>query len=130
MSPQAQRILGYPVDQWITEKDFWTKHMHPADSKWAPQFCVSEAAKNRDHDFEYRMIAADGREVWLHDIVSLVRENGRATRFTINPGVSLAITGTLPQAFMRSFISSAKPSRVSILGMTSTNAIKGAGLKK
>jgi PAS domain S-box-containing protein len=89
VSPQAQRILGYPVDQWITEKDFWTKHMHPADSKWAPQFCVSEAAKNRDHDFEYRMIAADGREVWLHDIVSLVRENGRATRLR---GVMVDIT--------------------------------------
>ncbi|HTE16788.1 MAG TPA: ATP-binding protein, partial [Armatimonadota bacterium] len=29
-----------------------------------------------DHEVEYRMIAADGRVVWLRDIVSVVREEG------------------------------------------------------
>ena len=34
------------------------------------------AADGRDHTFEYRMIAADGRQVWLRDLVTVVSENG------------------------------------------------------
>lgn len=89
VSPQAERILGYPADQWITEKDFWIVHMHPDDATWAPAYCVTETDNNRDHNFEYRMIAADGRTVWLHDVVSLVREKGRTARLR---GVMVDIT--------------------------------------
>jgi signal transduction histidine kinase/CheY-like chemotaxis protein len=31
-------------------------------------------AAGRDHEFEYRSVAADGREVWLRDIVHVVRD--------------------------------------------------------
>jgi signal transduction histidine kinase/CheY-like chemotaxis protein len=37
-------------------------------------------AEGRDHEFEYRALAADGREVWLRDIVHVVRDaDGRPT---------------------------------------------------
>jgi PAS domain S-box-containing protein len=89
VSPQAERILGFPARQWLEEKDFWTNHMHPDDLKWAPAYCVAETKENRDHDFEYRMTAADDREVWLHDVVSLVREHGQPARLR---GVMVDIT--------------------------------------
>src|SRR3712207_517171 len=27
VSKQAERILGYPVEQWLSEPDFWENHM-------------------------------------------------------------------------------------------------------
>jgi PAS domain S-box-containing protein len=90
VSPQAARILGFPARQWLEEKDFWTNHMHPDDCRWAPDYCLAATRKKLDHDFEYRMVAADGRVVWLHDVVSIVRENDRATRLR---GVMVDITG-------------------------------------
>ena len=70
VSPQAERILGYPVRQWL-EPNFWRNHTHPDDTDWCAAFCLDCTRQRQDHEFEYRMIAADGRVVWLHDIVSV-----------------------------------------------------------
>src|SRR5450631_2038176 len=73
VSPQAERILGFPCRQWIEEPDFWRLHTHPDDVEWRTSYCRSATEHNQDHEFEYRMIAADGSIVWLHDIVTVVR---------------------------------------------------------
>jgi len=80
VSKQAERVLGYPVERWLSEPTFWQDHVHPEDREWALQFCQSATAEKRDHDFEYRMIAADGSVVWLHDRVTVVVEGDRVTR--------------------------------------------------
>ena len=70
VSPHAERILGYPVEQWLSP-GFWAQHIHPADVEWCVKFCLRATEEGRGHEFEYRMIAADGRTVWLHDVVSV-----------------------------------------------------------
>lgn len=75
VSPQAERFLGYPRERWLAEPTFWKDHIHPDDRDEAVAYCVSCTAMMRAHDFEYRMIAADGREVWLRDIVAVMVEN-------------------------------------------------------
>jgi PAS domain S-box-containing protein len=75
VGPQALEILGYPPEQWF-EKDFWVAHIHPDDREWAVEFCKKSSRSMRDYQFEYRMISADGRIVWLHDIVSVESING------------------------------------------------------
>jgi len=79
VSEQAERILGYPTERWLKEPTFWKDHLHPEDRDWAVEFCVKATAEKRNHDFEYRMIAADGRTVWFHDIVTVVVEGDRPT---------------------------------------------------
>ncbi len=76
VSFQAQRILGYPASDWTSSVTFWQDHLHPADRDTAIKYCASCVQRGETHDFEYRMIAADGREVWVHDFVSVVMENG------------------------------------------------------
>ena len=49
MSRQAEAILGYPVEQWLSSPTFWVDHIHPEDRNWAPQYCVEEARKHRAH---------------------------------------------------------------------------------
>ncbi|MGH9971416.1 MAG: PAS domain-containing protein [Pyrinomonadaceae bacterium] len=45
VSKQAERILGYPVEQWLKEPNFWADHLHPQDRSWAVDFCVHAAAR-------------------------------------------------------------------------------------
>jgi PAS domain S-box-containing protein len=73
VSPQAERILGYPLAQWL-EPNFWRDHTHPDDTDWCSAYCLDSTRRRRDHEFEYRMLAADGSVVWLHDIVSVKSE--------------------------------------------------------
>ena len=80
VSQRAERLLGYPVRQWIEEPDFWVRHLHPEDRERAVTYCLECTRQLRDHEFEYRMIAADGRVVWLRDIVTVVSEGGRPVR--------------------------------------------------
>lgn len=75
VSPQAERILGYPIARWL-EPNFWRDHTHPDDMDWCSAFCLDSTKRGQDHEFEYRMIAADGNVVWLHDIVSVRVEDG------------------------------------------------------
>jgi two-component system, LuxR family, sensor kinase FixL len=75
VGPQAGKLLGYPADDWYGES-FWTDHMHPDDRGWAPAFCRDHAQRDTDYEFDYRMVAADGRTVWLHDVVNVIQKDG------------------------------------------------------
>jgi PAS domain S-box-containing protein len=77
VGPQAERILGYPLKRW-KDFDFWASLIHPEDRDEAANYFTESTARSEDHEFEYRAIAADGREVWLRDIVSVIEgEDGR-----------------------------------------------------
>src|SRR3989454_4441952 len=90
VSNQAERILGYPLERWLSEPTFWKDHLHPDDREWAVSFRERATGEKRDHDFEYRMIAADGSVVWLRDLVTVVVDEERAARLR---GVMVDITG-------------------------------------
>src|SRR6185436_19814067 len=75
VSPAAEKILGYPAQRWIDEPGFWLEHLHPEDSH-VPMLCHNETLAGRDHELVYRMIAADGRTVWLRDYVNVHRVDG------------------------------------------------------
>ncbi|HLL85490.1 MAG TPA: PAS domain S-box protein, partial [Longimicrobium sp.] len=90
VSGQAERLLGYPVRRWYTEPTFWAEVLvHPDDRQWAIPFCVQCTHRAEDHDFEYRALTADGRTVWLKDIVRVVHDaQGR----TLLRGVMVDVT--------------------------------------
>lgn len=77
VSPRAEKILGYPRKDWY-QPGFWRDRLHPDDRDWALEFCLRATDQGLAHHFDYRMIAADGRVVWLHDFVTTVCANGRA----------------------------------------------------
>ena len=76
VSTNAERILGYPVADWLAP-GFWASHIYPPDRDQAVQYCAACTGRLNDHDFEYRFIARDGRQVWLHDIVKVVEVDGK-----------------------------------------------------
>jgi PAS domain S-box-containing protein len=72
IGPQTEEILGYPLTDCYSDK-FWEEHIYPDDKQWAVNYCLMSSQTEENYEFEYRMLAADGRVVWLYDIVNVVR---------------------------------------------------------
>lgn len=71
VSPHAEDLLGYPLSHWLVP-GFWRNIIHPADLIRAQSYCDHEVLAGRDHCIDYRVITADGRCLWVRDIVSLI----------------------------------------------------------
>ena len=81
VSQGAERLLGFPVSDWLTEQDFWARHIHADDRDEAVTHCVQATREGRDHEFQYRMVAADGSLRTVRDFVRVhTDEAGRPTR--------------------------------------------------
>ncbi|MCC5663939.1 PAS domain S-box protein [Nostoc sp. CHAB 5784] len=78
VGPQAVNLLNYPIAEWY-EENFWINHLHPHDLEKSLRFCQEATARCENHEFEYRMLAADGRVVWLRDVVSVIEQAGSPT---------------------------------------------------
>ncbi|MBI1735134.1 MAG: GAF domain-containing protein [Candidatus Rokubacteria bacterium] len=69
VSRRAEAILGYPVARWLDEPTFWSEIIHPDDR----EACLARFARCTRDDvssrFAYRALAADGRVVWLENVV-------------------------------------------------------------
>lgn len=75
---QAVRMLGYSTELWY-EPDFWGSHIHPEDRERAAAGRRTYSNTHDSYELEYRMTARGGRVVWLQDIVSVIRKDGRPT---------------------------------------------------
>ena len=67
---RVETLLGYPVEQWLTDPSFWRSRVHPDDRARVFACSDREIAAGRDWAQEYRMEAADGRVVWVRDSVT------------------------------------------------------------
>ncbi len=79
ISDQVVSILGYKPEEWLAEPDFWSNHIHPHDRVQAIAYCRRWVQDGRNHTFDYRMTRADGNIVWIKDVVSVIREDGKPT---------------------------------------------------
>jgi len=79
VGPQAERLLGYPSPDWL-RADFWSEHLHPEDRERAVSFCAAAAERGEDHEFEYRMVGADGQVRWIHDVVTIAAPGAHGSR--------------------------------------------------
>ena len=66
MSPKIEEVLGYPAERFVDEPDFWDKVIHPDDVERIVDEDLAKLSEER-FEAEYRMIAADGRTVWVHE---------------------------------------------------------------
>jgi len=89
VSQQAERLLGYPARCWLEEPGFWQRHIHPEDKERVLSLYTSVSAAQKHRTFEYRMLAADGRVVWLRDMVSLGAEPGEIPKLQ---GIMVEVT--------------------------------------
>jgi diguanylate cyclase (GGDEF)-like protein/PAS domain S-box-containing protein len=90
LSYSAERLLGYPRERWLQEENFWERHLHPDDREQTISEALAHIRAGEDYELIYRMVAADGRTVWLRDIVRVTCDaSGKAKQIA---GVSVDIT--------------------------------------
>jgi PAS domain S-box-containing protein len=76
LSGKEDRLLGYPREKWF-EDCFWVNHLHADDRSRALQFYIDATRSLTRSRIDYRMFAADGRAVWVHDRVTAVARDGK-----------------------------------------------------
>jgi two-component system cell cycle sensor histidine kinase/response regulator CckA len=67
MSPQIEALTGYTAAEWQADHEFFLKLLHP-DDRDRVLAEIEEASPTRARfSSEYRLIARDGRVVWIED---------------------------------------------------------------
>jgi PAS domain S-box-containing protein len=73
----AEQLLGYPLTQWTDAPSFLADHVHPDDREMVIARCALAGKRAEAQSFEHRMLAADGRVVWLRTSILLVTSAGK-----------------------------------------------------
>lgn len=76
VNQETAQFLGYPIHEWLENELFLCDHVHPDDRDMTFAACETVGKTGQPIAFEHRMIAADGRVVWLRTCISLVANNG------------------------------------------------------
>jgi PAS domain S-box-containing protein len=74
MSPQYETILGYPSESQMVDEEHWLRTLHPEDRERVLAEEVRTDQSGEPFKVEYRVIAGDGRVVWVRDEATLVRD--------------------------------------------------------
>ena len=77
VNQEAETLLGYQVEKWTSTPTFWIDHIHPEDRALVESRCAAAAERPGPQGFEHRMIAADGRSVWLRTSVLLLATDAK-----------------------------------------------------
>ena len=81
VSPRVETLLGYAPDQWLATADLWIDRIHPDDREQVMAEITRVNETGESLSLEYRCLARDGREVWVHDEVTLVRDENGAPQY-------------------------------------------------
>jgi len=65
VTPQAQQMLGYWIERWLHESNFWKNHVHPEDWNLVEDCCAKVAASGAKVHFECRMFSVQGSIRWF-----------------------------------------------------------------
>lgn len=67
MSPQVEEMLGYTQEEWLEDPDLWVKLLHPEDREQVLAEANCTRTTGETFNAEYRLVARDGRILWVHD---------------------------------------------------------------
>ncbi|MFT3733992.1 MAG: EAL domain-containing protein [Rhodocyclaceae bacterium] len=71
VSAPGTRLLGFSIADW-KRPGFWRSRLHPEDAGIATNFLLERSMMSGSHECEYRMLHADGSEIFVRDLRMLV----------------------------------------------------------
>ncbi len=88
ISKQAEKLLGFSVEEYEENPRLWEEYIHPDDREYALSF----ARNNKNfvnHDYEYRMITKEGKVIWMRNIINYGIKDDKPV---ISRGIMIDIT--------------------------------------
>jgi PAS domain S-box-containing protein len=76
VSPAIEPVLGYAVEEWLADPRLWADRIHPEDRDRAVAAELRSRETGEELACEYRMLAKDGRVVWIRDQAVANRSDG------------------------------------------------------
>jgi diguanylate cyclase (GGDEF)-like protein/PAS domain S-box-containing protein len=78
LSPRIETLLGRPADAFLADQGLWYEHVHPDDRELLRESEREGFTQRVSQALEYRMVAVDGRVLWVTDRDEIVcDEDGR-----------------------------------------------------
>lgn len=81
ISPQIEKMLGFPLSEWFTNPQLWFKQIYPDDRKRVLDDFYRSHKNGKPFRSEYRLIARDGRIVWVRDEGIVLKDKDGNPRF-------------------------------------------------
>jgi diguanylate cyclase (GGDEF)-like protein/PAS domain S-box-containing protein len=82
ISPQIADLLGYTAEEWVADPNFFARVLHPEDRERVLAGFTSMHESGASFECEYRVVARDGRVVWIHDAAVVVRDADQRPLYT------------------------------------------------
>lgn len=90
ISPQIQSLLGFTQEEWLADPFLWYSRLHSEDrAQWSNEFART-CATGVSFRSEYRLLARDGRVVWVQGECQLISDETGTPRFLL--GIAFDIT--------------------------------------
>jgi PAS domain S-box-containing protein len=88
VGPQCEHVLGYTLEQYL-RPGFWIEVIHPDDRTHVLGRLREFIARGDTESIEYRIIAGNGRTLWILNQCNIVRQQAGPSYMT---GVNIDIT--------------------------------------
>jgi PAS domain S-box-containing protein len=75
VSPFVEQMLGYSAEVATGDPEWWARALHPDDRERVLAEWTKSDETGEPYAGEYRLIAADGRTVWIRDEAVLLRDD-------------------------------------------------------
>ena len=76
VSPRIEWLLGFTPEEWTADPDLWLRQIHPQDRD---RIIADESAQSQELGVvsitEYRLLRADGEEVWVRDEAVVIADD-------------------------------------------------------
>jgi diguanylate cyclase (GGDEF)-like protein/PAS domain S-box-containing protein len=73
VSPHIETLLGYSTIEWRSSPNLWLERLHPDDREAVLIRSTETRSTGQPFSMEYRLIARDGRVIWVSDDAIIVR---------------------------------------------------------
>jgi diguanylate cyclase (GGDEF)-like protein/PAS domain S-box-containing protein len=90
VSPQIETMLGYSAEEFERNPELWQQALHPEDRERALSLDAQHYATGQPISSEYRLVARDGRAVWVQDRAVMVEDASGRQKYS--QGVLMDIT--------------------------------------
>jgi diguanylate cyclase (GGDEF)-like protein/PAS domain S-box-containing protein len=81
VSPQVEPLLGYPLAKWRADPSMWISVLHEDDRDRVLREAASADERGEPFESEHRLLAEDGRVVWVRDEAVVVLDAAGRSAF-------------------------------------------------